>query len=179
MSKINGNIIELLEYLQDMVESSAKVPITGKVLLDKREMLDVIEQIVHYLPDELKRAQWVVNEKDRILDEAGRELEQVKKETSEMLKRNVENHDYVKEAKVRGEEIIAKAQREAKSIRLGARDYADELLSDLDRQVEAKKEALMNALKSSVEGFVVDMDATLDEVGVTIRENVSELRAMQ
>lgn len=179
MEKMDVNIVELLEYLQDMVENSAKVPITGKVVLDKKEVIDVIEQIVHYLPDQFKKAQWVVNERERILQEAGKELEEARKETSELMRRNVENHDFVKEAKIRAQEIIAQSQREAKSIRLGARDYADEILTDLDKQIEARKEALMNDLKTSVEGFAVSLDKSLNGVGVTIKENIKELRNMK
>lgn len=179
MEKMDVNIVELLEYLQDMVENSAKVPITGKVVLDKKEVLDVIEQIVHYLPDQFKKAQWVVNERERILEEAGKELEEARKETSELMRKNVENHDYVREAKVKAQEIIAQAQREAKSIRLGARDYADELLCDVDKQLETRKEALMNALKTSVEGFAESLDTSLDGIGTTIKENIKELRSMK
>ena len=179
MEKMDVNIVELLEYLQDMVENSAKVPITGKVVLDKKEVLDVIEQIVHYLPDQFKKAQWVVNERERILQEAGKELEQVRKETSELMRKNVENHDYVREAKLRSQEIIAQAQREAKSIRLGARDYADEILCDLDKQIETRKEALMNDLKTSVEGFAESVDKSLNGIGATIKENIKELRNMK
>ncbi|MDD7793755.1 ATPase [Clostridium sp. 'White wine YQ'] len=179
MEKMDVNIIELLEYLQDLVENSAKVPITGKVVIDKKEVIDVIEQIVHYLPDQFKKAQWVVNERERILQEASVELETARKETAELMRKNIENHDYVKEAKVRSQEIIAQAQREAKSIRLGARDYADEILSDLDKQVEIKKEALMNELKASVETFAQGLDGTLQNVGGTIKENIKELRSMK
>jgi F0F1-type ATP synthase membrane subunit b/b' len=179
MEKMDVNIVELLEYLQDMVENSAKVPITGKVVLDKKEVLDVIEQIVHYLPDQFKKAQWVVNERERILEEAGKELEEARKETSELMRKNVENHDYVREAKVKAQEIIAQAQREAKSIRLGARDYADELLCDVDKQLETRKEALMNALKTSVEGFAESLDTSLNGIGSTIKDNIKELRTMK
>ena len=79
MEKIELNVIELLEYLQDMVESSPKVPITGKTMIDKKEFNEVIDQIINYLPDQFKKAQWVMNEKDRILEEAQKEYEMLKK----------------------------------------------------------------------------------------------------
>lgn len=44
MEKMEVNIIELLEYLQDLVENSPKVPMSGKVMIDKREVVDVIDQ---------------------------------------------------------------------------------------------------------------------------------------
>ena len=85
MEKVELNVIELLEYLQDMVESSPKMPITGKTIIDKKEFNEVIDQIINYLPDQFKKAQWVVNEKDRILQEAQKEFDNVKKETVEIM----------------------------------------------------------------------------------------------
>ncbi|MEQ8155197.1 MAG: ATPase [Clostridiaceae bacterium] len=179
MEKMDVNVVELLEYLEDMIENAAKVPITGKAVIDKREVIDVIEQIVHYLPDQFKKAQWVVNERERILNEANKELDSARKETAELMRKNVENHDYVREAKLRAQEIIAQAQREAKSIRLGARDYADEILCDLDKQLETRKESLMNELKVSVENFAQGLDGTLQNIGGTIKENIKELRSIK
>ena len=101
MNKVELNVIELLEYLQDMVESSPKMPITGKTIIDKKEFNEVIDQIINYLPDQFKKAQWVINEKDRILQDAQKEYDSVKKETFEIMKQNVENHDIVREAKLR------------------------------------------------------------------------------
>ena len=99
MNKVELNVIELLEFLREMVEGSPKVPITGKAMVDVKEFEEVIDQIINYLPDQLKKAQWVVNEKDRILEDAQKEYQNVKKETMELMKQNVENHDTVKEAK--------------------------------------------------------------------------------
>ena len=54
MNKLELNIIDLLEYLQEMLDSSAKMPITGKVMVDKKEFKEVIDQVINYLPDQLK-----------------------------------------------------------------------------------------------------------------------------
>ena len=67
---VDVNIVELLEYLQDLIENSPKVPISGKTMVDRKEVLDVIDQIINYLPDQFKKAQWVMNERERILSEA-------------------------------------------------------------------------------------------------------------
>ena len=79
MEKVDVNIIELLEYLQDEVDNAAKVPMSGKVMIDKREILEIVDQIINYLPDQLKKAEWIMNEKERILNEAKKESDSVKK----------------------------------------------------------------------------------------------------
>ncbi len=179
MEKMDVNIMELLEYLQDLVDNSPKVPISGKVVIDKKEVLEVVDQIINYLPDQFKKAQWVMNERERILGEAKKEYDTVKKETMMIMRQNVESHDIVKEAKIRAQEIIASAQRDAKAIRLGSRDYSDEILSQLDREIEAKKGALIKGLQNSFEVVAKDIDENLSTACLTIRENIKELRGMK
>ena len=56
MNKVELNVMELLEYLEEILENAPKVPITGKAMIDTKEFEEVIEQIRNYLPDELKKA---------------------------------------------------------------------------------------------------------------------------
>lgn len=178
MEKIEVNIIELLEYLEELIETAPKVPITGKSVVDKKEFLEVIDQIINYLPDQIRKAQWVMNEKDRILGDAQKHYESTKSEIMEMMKQNVENHDLVKEAKVRANEIIALAQRDAKAIRIGSREYSTEILAQLDREIEEKRNKLIVDMQKSFEIAAKEIDENLSETGSRIKENISELRGM-
>ena len=178
MEKIEVNIIELLEYLEELIETAPKVPITGKSVIDKKEFLEVIDQVINYLPDQLKKAQWVMTEKDRILGDAQKEYETVKRETMEIMKQNIENHDIVKEAKIRANEIIALAQRDAKAIRIGSREYSTEILAQLDREIEEKRNLLIENMQKSFELVAKEIDEDLSKTGSKIKENISELRGM-
>jgi len=148
-------------------------------MIDRKEILEVIDKIINYLPDQFKKAQWVMNERERILGEAKKEYDSVKKETIEMMKQNVENHDIVKEANIRAQEIIAAAKRDAKAIRLGSRDYSDEILTQLEKEIENKKVELIQALQQSFEQAASDIDKRLVTTSSTIRENIKELRGMK
>lgn len=178
MNKLELNIIDLLEYLQDMLDSSAKMPITGKVMVDKKEFNEVIDQIINYLPDQLKKAEWVMGEKDRILSEAQKEFETARKEAAQMMKQTVENHDIVKEAKMRANEIIALAQKDAKAIRVGSREYSNEILQELDKEIENKKIELITSMQDAFEKVAKDIDEKLSGAGDIIKENIAELRNM-
>lgn len=172
-------VIKLLEYLQDIFETSSKVPVTGKILVDKKEVMNIVDQIINYLPDELKKAQWLVEEKERILSEALEEASTMKKESIDLLKKQIENHDITKDAKLRAEEIIASAQRDAKSMRLGARDYADEILCQLEKQINERGQNMVTNIKKHVEEFVVSLGIEVTTDLDTIRENIKELRGMK
>ncbi|AWI03957.1 hypothetical protein [Clostridium drakei] len=173
------DVIKLLEYLNEIIETSAKVPMTGKVIVHKKETLEIIEKIINYLPDELKKAQWIVEEKERILSEAIEESENLKRENINFLKKQIENHDITKQAKVKAEAIVASAERSAKSIRLGARDYADEILNQLDNEIANKSKIMMINLKKQMQDFVIDLESSINLNSDTIRENVKELRDMK
>lgn len=172
-------VIKLLEYLQEIFETSSKVPVTGKILVDKKEVLSIVDQIINYLPDEFKKAQWVVEEKERILGEAIQESSTMKKESLDILKKQIENHDITKDAKIRAEEIIASAQRDAKSMRLGARDYADEILRQLEREINERGQNMVSNIKKQVENFVECLSDEVTSDLDTIRENIKELRGMK
>lgn len=178
MENIELNVIELLEYLQDMIESSPKMPITGKTIIDKKEFIEVINQIINYLPDQFQKAQWVVNEKDKILKEAQKKSDNFKKEAAEMMKQNVETHDIVREAKMRASEIIALAQRDAKAIRIGSREYSNEILVQLDIEIEKQKDQLIKSMQESFEKVAKEIDDNLTRTGTIIKDNIAELRMM-
>jgi len=169
-------VMKLLEFLQETIENSSKMPITGKVLVDKKEIMEIIDQITNYLPDELKKAQWVMNEKERILAEAIKDSDGLRRESMDMVKKQIENHDITKEAKMRAEQIIALAQRDAKAMRLGARDYADEILCELEREINAKTSTMLVSVKKDVEEFMSDFNTKVTSTSETIRTNIKELR---
>jgi len=96
-----------------------------------------------------------------------------------MLKKQVENHDITKEAQIKGQEIISAAQRDAKAIRLGARDYADEILCQLEKELESKTQEIINSIKVNVEKMAVDLTEDISTTAEDIRENIKELRAIK
>ena len=63
-------IFTLLETIEDLLENSKKVPFSNKSIVDKDEILDVIKEIRLKLPDDLKQAKWVKEERTRIIQEA-------------------------------------------------------------------------------------------------------------
>ena len=166
MNKVELNVIEMLEYLEEVLENAPKIPITGKAMIDTKEFEEVIEQIRNYLPDELKKAKWVMGEKDRILENAQKEYQNVKKETMEMMRKNIENHDMVKEAKLRASEIIALAKRDAKAITIGS------------REIEEKKLQLIQSMQESFEKTAKEIEEKMTKSSETIKENINELRNM-
>jgi len=126
------NIISLLDILEDELEKGINLPFAAKALVDREKCLDIIKDIRLSLPDEIKQAEWVKKERQRILVEAQKEAEAITKEAEQRIKALVDENEITKNAYQQSREIVETAQNNAKEIRLGAKEYADSILEDLE-----------------------------------------------
>ena len=86
-------IFTLLETLEDLLERSRSLPFSAKSIVDKDEMLDLIKEIRLKLPDELKQAKWVKEERQRILVEAQKEADGIVKEAENRIIAMIDEHE--------------------------------------------------------------------------------------
>ncbi|MFT8314755.1 MAG: ATPase [Clostridium sp.] len=173
------NVMKLLEYLSDIIETSTKLPMTGKSVVNKKEVCEVINDIISALPDELKKAQWIINEKDRILSDALKEADIIRRRNAQTIMKEIEKHDITKEAKINAEEIITSAQNSAKNIEIASRDYANNLLQDLDREIKEINDAMLSNIKNEMEKFLINYQKKVNFTRDTVKENIKELKKIQ
>jgi cell division septum initiation protein DivIVA len=126
-------ILSILEDLEDIVEKSITVPLSGRSLVDKDELLEFIKEIRLKLPDDIKQAKWVMEERQRILLEAKKEADNIVKEADSKVAALVDEHEITKKAYEQANEIIKSAQNNAREIYLGAREYADSILNKVEQ----------------------------------------------
>jgi len=128
------DLLNLIDEIEDIVEAGTSVPLTSRVMVNRDELLDIIKEIRIKLPDEIKQASWIKEERQRILDEAQKSASSMLNEAETRLEELVDNEEIVRQAKERAEEIIRKAELSSEEIRNGALEYADELLYDTQEQ---------------------------------------------
>jgi len=125
-------ILSILETLEDIIEKSVSVPFSGRCLVDREEILEIIKEMRLKLPDDLKQAKWVKEERQRILLEAQKEADNVVKEAEGKISELIDEHEITKQAYDQANEIISNAQKNAKEIRQGTREYADSILNKVE-----------------------------------------------
>ena len=86
-------IFTLLETMEEMLENSKNLPFSGKAMVDKEELLDLIKEMRIKLPDELKQAKWVKEERQRILVEAQKEADDIVKEAENRIISMIDEHE--------------------------------------------------------------------------------------
>lgn len=137
-------VIELLEEMEDIVEGGSTIPFVQKVLVDRGELLELIREIRILLPDEIKQAQWIKEERQKILSEAQNEADIVLKEANNHIVEMINQDEITKLANANAEKIIFQAKTIAKEMRIGAKEYTDELLQDAEEYLLKLTKTLKN-----------------------------------
>ncbi len=140
-------IFTLLENLEELLDSGSKVPFSSKVMVDVDELREILEDIRLKLPDELKQAKWVKEERQRIISDAEQEAENMIKDAQSKIVTLVDEHVITKQALAQKEEIIENANKVSKEISLGTRDYADAMLEKVEDVLRETLEVIRNNRK--------------------------------
>lgn len=136
------NLIILLDRLDQMIESATEIPLTGKCLIDAEEALDLLDRIRNAIPEEVKRAEWLTAEKDRVIREGQAEAERMLSQAQEYIAKMVSESEITRRAKEERERILSEAREEAAAIEREARDYAESVLANLQTALERTLEVV-------------------------------------
>ena len=126
------DVLVLIDKLDDTIHNAKPVPLTDQVRVDKEEIYDILDQMRATIPEEIKQARWIVKERQEMLAEAKREAERILKEARDEQMRLISEEEVVKQAERQAEEIVEEARTREREIRLGAEDYADDILNTLE-----------------------------------------------
>ena len=140
-------IFTLLETLEELLENSKSIPFTTKGVINKEEMLDIIKEIRLKLPDELKQAKWVKEERQRILVEAQKEADDIVKEAENRIISMIDEHEITRKAYGQKAEIIETANEMSREISKGTKDYADSILQNIETALQNALETIQNNRK--------------------------------
>lgn len=130
------DVLNLIDEVEDIVEAGTSLPFTSKVMVDKEELLDIVKEIRIKLPDEIKQAAWIKEERQRILAEAQKDADNLINEAEYKLEELIDEEEIIKAANARAADIVSKAQLNAKEIRIGAMEYADSLLLETQESLK-------------------------------------------
>ena len=126
----------------------AKNGTTGvAAIVDKDEVLEIIKEVRLKLPDELKQAKWVKEERQRILEEAQKEADDIVKEAENRIISMIDEHEITRKAYEKKAEIIETANEMSREISKGTKDYADNILAGLEVALEDALKIVQNNRK--------------------------------
>ena len=161
-------VLELLDELEEIIDTSASFPLTGKIMVDADDVLSVVRDIRRELPEEINHAQYIVNEQRNIIDKARQEYTEIINQAKAEAERLIETDDITVKAKHRADEILQVANENAKQLKLSSLEYVDNMLYDFQNKMDSLNsvyfEDMFNKLQETFEGLDRTVGTNRDEI---------------
>ena len=142
------DILHLVDRLEELFNESKPIPLTHSVVVDEDRMLEIIDQMRISIPDEVKNAQQIIAQRDRVLaqaqEEANRTVKLAKNKGDDIVARDA----IVEAAQIRADQLLTQARAEAEVIRGEADDYIIESLTALEAELDRLTAQARNGIAS-------------------------------
>jgi regulator of protease activity HflC (stomatin/prohibitin superfamily) len=142
------DILQLIDRLEELFNDAKAVPFTHNVIVDEDRMLELIDQMRISIPEEVKKAQQVVAQRDRVMaqaqEEANRTLDIARQKADQLTQKDM----IVQEAQRRAEQILAQARADAEATRIEADNYVVDNLMQLQDQLARLTNQVNNGIRT-------------------------------
>jgi F0F1-type ATP synthase membrane subunit b/b' len=142
------DILHLVDRLEELFNESRSIPFTHSVIVDEDRMLDIIDQMRVSIPEEIKKAQQLLAQRDRMLAQAQEEANRTLALAREKGELMVERDAIVQAAQARADQIIAQSRIECDVTRREADEYVMETLSKLELELDRFLSQVRNGIRS-------------------------------
>jgi len=142
------DILHLIDRLEELFNESRSIPFTHSVVVDEDRMLDIIDQMRVSIPEEIKKAQQLLAQKDRILAQAQEEANRTIALAREKSEQIVERDAIVQAAQARAEQIVGQAKQETEIQKREADDYMLETLTRMEMEMDRTLSQIRNGIKT-------------------------------
>jgi len=141
------DILQLIDRLEELFNDAKALPFTHNVVVDEDRMLELIDQMRIAVPDEVKKAQQVMAQRDRVMaqaqEEANRTLQLARDKADQMVQKDM----IVGEAQRRAEQIVNQARGEAEATRADTDNYVIDTLMQLQDQIGKLSGQVSNGIR--------------------------------
>ncbi len=140
------DILHLVDRLEELFNESRPIWFTHSVVVDEDRMLDLIDQMRITIPEEIKKAQQLLAQKDRILAQAQEEANRTLALAREKSDKLVEQDPTTLAAQARAEQIIAQSRVECEKTKRDADEYVLQTLASLQAELEKSLNQVRNGV---------------------------------
>ena len=171
-------IEDMLASIDEILEQAKSVPFSDKVMVERNEIMEITKEIRLRLPTEIEQSKWVLEEKNRILADAQKEAEEKITQAEEERGSMINEHEITKRAYQQAEEIVEASKKVARDMKIGAKEYADELLQQVDEQMKRMGEFTSGSVEGIMKDYqqrVQSFNAGLEQKRQILQQNRKEL----
>ena len=131
---MSSRIEQIIEEIEEYVDSCKFQPLSStKIVVNKEELEELLRELRMKTPDEIKRYQKIISNKDAILADAQQKAERIVSESEVMQKALEQSHQLLDDTNAQAQDLIDNATNDSNNIRLSAISYTDEMLENLEK----------------------------------------------
>jgi cell division septum initiation protein DivIVA len=142
------DILQMIDRLEELLNESRPLPFTHNVIVDEDRMLDLIDQMRVSIPEEVKKAQQLLAQRDRLIAQAQEEANRTVSLARDRSTELVERDQVVQAAYTQAEQIKSQATAEGLAIRKEADEYVLETLRNLEMEMERAITQVRNGIRT-------------------------------
>lgn len=140
------DILHLVDRLEEVFNDGRPIPLTRKLAVDEDRVLELIDQMRVSIPEEVKKAQQILNQRDKIMAQAQEEAQRTVQLAQEKAGQLVEKELVVEQARQRAQEILKEAEVDADGIRADADEYVLDALTRLEAETAKSLQQIRNGI---------------------------------
>ena len=125
------DILYLVDRLENLIAGSRRMPLVNQIMIKESDILNIVDQLRTTIPDEIKVARRVIQEKERILAQAQADASTLLARAQEESERAIKREGLLLAAGERSQEILREAQEQAERLKDDADAYVGETLRSL------------------------------------------------
>ncbi len=141
------DIQHLVDRLEQILNDSTRFPLTALLLVNEDQIYNIIDQMRVAVPEEIKRANRIEAEKDRILAQANEEAERIRELAKQEAEDLVARDTITASSQQRADNILERARRDAEALRNDADVYVVEVLMKLEEDLLRSLSIVRNGLQ--------------------------------
>src|SRR5579885_853854 len=125
------DILYLVDRLENLIAGSRRMPLVNQIIVKETDILNIVDQLRTTIPDEIKQARRIIQDKERILAQAQAEANALLARAREESEQAVNREGLLKAAEARSHEMVRRAEEEAEQLKNEADGYVIETLRAL------------------------------------------------
>jgi cell division septum initiation protein DivIVA len=133
---------ELILSVRDHIEAARSVPMSASVMVNRDELVGLLDDAVQGLPEEIRQARWLLKEREEFLAKARREAQEIIDAGRQQVQRMVEKQEVVRAAELHARRIVEDAEKHSRDLKHEAEDYIDQKLASFEVVLERTMQAV-------------------------------------
>ncbi len=160
-------IINVIDELEREIQLAKKMPLTTKILIEEDLLYKYVDALRAHIPEDIRQAQWITKEKERIFKDAKDEAKKIVSTTENKMLEMCDEKEIIKIANQKAKEIIDNANQKSAKIIQGSYQYVDEIMSDLEKRMDKQLKEIRagkTEIKSTINKYKMKQSGTISTV---------------